>query len=420
MTRKVLFCPWSAGGGAGYTGRALAAAARLHGRFECAFGPSGVPRMVAEGGYRMIGEPAPDGAPKRVPAFLPFANVERVYAVTARYYRRSVLAEHLRRDLAAIDEYRPDVVVTDMQPTAVLAARLRGLPLVSIADTDFLSPDPLAWMPWSAADPTTLLPHPSALDALDAVATEHGLDPVGSIPELLWGDLTVVPSAPEVEPPPPAPPGRSGPAYVGPLYWDPPGAPYVPRAAAGTRRVYVSIGSGGMVADTALREVLAACDRPDLSVFLSAGFAAREWLHRYPNVELGGFTGITGPIGWADLVVNHGGYSTMLAGLLHGKPQVVLPFMSEQEANGRQFLADHGAGLVARTTEVEPDGRIRYVNRHSGATDDPVVPAADLAATIAEALDDATLAQRAGYARDSLARLRAESDLAESFAALLR
>ncbi|MDI5943639.1 hypothetical protein QLR68_37040, partial [Micromonospora sp. DH15] len=60
MTRKVLFCPWSAGGGAGYTGRALAAAARLHGRFECAFGPSGVPRMVAEGGYRMIGEPAPD------------------------------------------------------------------------------------------------------------------------------------------------------------------------------------------------------------------------------------------------------------------------------------------------------------------------------------------------------------------------
>ncbi|SCG59244.1 glycosyltransferase [Micromonospora halophytica] len=420
MSPRVLFCPWSAGGGAGYTGRALAAAARLDGRFECAFGPSGVARMVAEGGHRMIGEPAGDTAPEVVPAFLPFANVERVFAVTARYYRPRVLSEHLRRDLAAIDEYRPDIVVTDMQPTAVLAARLRGLPLVSIADTDFLDPSPNSWMPWSCAPPTALLPHPSALDAINSVATGLGLDPIGSVPELLWGDLTVVPSSPLVEAPPPAPPGRAGPVYVGPLYWDPPGAPYLPRAAAGTRRVYVSIGSGGMVTDTALREVLAACDRPDLSVFLSAGFQRRDWLARHSNVELGGFTGITGPITWADLMVNHGGYSTVIAGLLHGTPQVVLPFMSEQEANGRLFLADHGAGLVARTTRVEQDGRIRYVNRHSGDTDDPVVPAADLRLTIQEALDDPTLAQRADYARDSLTRLRADADLAELFATLLR
>ncbi|MFG1674415.1 glycosyltransferase [Micromonospora sp. NPDC049282] len=420
MSPRVLFCPWSAGGGAGYTGRALAAAARLDGRFTCAFGPSGVARMVAEGGHRMIGEPAADTAPEVVPAFLPFANVERVYAVTARYYRPRVLAEHLRRDLAAIDEYRPDIVVTDMQPTAVLAARLRGLPLVSIADTDFLDPSPTSWMPWSRAEPAALLPHPSALDAINEVATGSGLDPTGSVPELLWGDLTVVPSSPEVEPPPPAPPGRPDPVYVGPLYWDPPGPPYLPHAIPGTRRVYVSIGSGGMVTDTALREVLAACDRPDLSVFLSAGFQRRDWLARHRNVEPGGFTGITGPITWADLMVNHGGYSTVIAGLLHGTPQVVLPFMSEQEANGRLFLAGHGAGLVARTTRVEPDGRIRYVNRHSGDTDDPVVPAADLRQTIEEALDDPGLARRADYARAGLSRLRADVDLAELFAALLR
>lgn len=101
--------------------------------------------------------------------------MERVYAVTARYYRTGVLTEHLRRDLAAIDAYRPDIVVTDMQPTAVLAARLRGLPVVSLADTDFLYDEPCPWMPWNTASPTKLLPHPDALTALSELAVGQGL-----------------------------------------------------------------------------------------------------------------------------------------------------------------------------------------------------------------------------------------------------
>jgi UDP:flavonoid glycosyltransferase YjiC (YdhE family) len=418
VTPKALFFPWSAGGGAGYTGRALAAAALLDGEFACAFGPSAVARMVTEGGRRMIGTPVPDGAPKNVPAYLPFANVERVYAVTARYYRRSVVLDHLNRDLMAIDEYRPDVVVTDMQPTAVLAARLRGLPVVSIADTDFLATAGNPWMPWTSAEPAMLLRHPSALDTLNEVATGVGLPPVEGVHEWLWGDLTVVPSAPLVEPPP-ALPGKAAPYYIGPLFWNPPGPPYRPRSTPGNRRIYISIGSGGMVADQALREVLAACDRPGLSLFVSAGFKQREWLGERENLELGGFTGITGPITWADLVINHGGYSTVLAGLLLGKAQVVLPFMSEQEANGRQFLADHGAGLVARTTEVDADGQISFVNRHSGPTKDPVLPAADLAQTLDEALNDPAAIPDPGYACDALTQLRAEADLAGAVRSLL-
>lgn len=420
MTIRTLFFPWSAGGGAGYTGRGLAAASQLDGRFECAFGPSAVSRMVAESRFPMVGTPAPAGQPAHVPAFLPFADVERVYAVTARYYRRTVLAEHLKRDLAAIDEMRPQIVVTDMQPTAVLAARLRGLPVVSLADTDFLWSTPNPWMPWSASPPNLMLPHPSALDAINELATSHGLDPVAGTSDLLWGDRTIVPSAPEVEPPPPAPTGRAAADYVGPLNWDPPGPPARPARRPGTSHVYVSIGSGGMVTERALRELLTALDRPDRTVFLSAGFSQAPWLKQYGSIELGGFTGIAGPIAWADLVVNHGGYSTVVACLAAGKPQVVLPFMSEQEANGRLFLAERGAGLVARTTEVDPaTGSITYVNRHDGPTADPVVPAADLARTIEEALTDASLIDRAGYAREALARDRAAANLSELFRSVL-
>ncbi|MEU1516208.1 glycosyltransferase [Streptomyces sp. NPDC005811] len=421
MTIRTLFFPWSAGGGAGYTGRGLAAANRLDERFSCAFGPSAVTRMVAEAGYSVVGTPSPGGPPQKVPAFLPFTDVERVFAATARYYRKSVLADHLARDLAAIDAYRPHIVVTDMQPTAVLAARLRGLPVVSLADTDFLHDTPHPWMPWNTADPKKLLPHPDAIGAIGELASEHGLAPVRHVRDLLWGDRTIVPSSPEVEPAPVAPDGRNEAVFVGPLYWDPPGPPFQPERRAGTRHVYVTIGSGGMVTERALREVLAALDRPDLTVFLSAGFAAADWVREHRNVQVGGFTGITGPIGWADLVLSHGGYSTVLASLEQGKPQVVLPFMSEQEANGRYFVEQHGAGLVARTTEVDPaDGTLTYVNRHGGRTSDPVVPAAEIARTVDEVLGDGGFAERAGYAREALARDRAAGDLSEIFASVLR
>lgn len=65
MTIRTLFFPWSAGGGAGYTGRGLAAADRLDDRFTVAFGPSAVTRMVAEAGYPVVGTPSPGGPLRR-------------------------------------------------------------------------------------------------------------------------------------------------------------------------------------------------------------------------------------------------------------------------------------------------------------------------------------------------------------------
>jgi hypothetical protein len=301
----------------------------------------------------------------------------------------------------------------------VLAARRLGLPVVSLADTDFLSAERNAWMPWSQADPAALLPHPSALEPLNRLATTNGLPELASVTELLWGDVTLVPSAAVVEPAPEPPPGRPPAVYIGPRSWDPPGPAYQPRRVAGATSVCVTIGSGSMVTERALREVLQALDRPGLAVFLSAGFSRPTWTVP-DNVEVGGLTGIAGPLDWADLVVDHGGYSTVIACLQRGIPQVILPFMSEQEANGRAFVAAHGAGLVARTTEVDPvSARVRYLNRHAGSTDDPVVPATDLALTVDEALSEPLMADGAGYARQALTQARADTDLSALFSSVL-
>lgn len=411
--RRALFFPWSAGGGAGYTGRCLALAARLaEDSWECAFGPEALPRLVEEAGFPLAGprERWNPAAPRH--DYLAFAGLERVYAVAARYYRAGLVREHVRRDRATIEAQRPDLVVIDMQPTAAIAARALGLPVLSLADADFLSPSPLAWMPWLTLAPEALLPYPDSLPAFNEVLAEQGMEPLDSPSELLWGDVTLVPSCAELEPLPPPPPGRRPALHVGPLYWDPPVEIEQPPAPAGAARVYVTVGAGSMISRRLLGRVLEAVVEPGRVVFASVGAAPPPGLAVPENLHLGGFTGLSRPLRWCDVVISHGGYSTVVASHLHGRPQVILPLMSEHEANGRQMVERPGCGLlVRRTRSDERTRRLRFVNRVSGESEDPLPAAEDLRATLAAVLADAGARERAGEISRSLRRARAQADL---------
>jgi UDP:flavonoid glycosyltransferase YjiC (YdhE family) len=81
------------------------------------------------------------------------------------------------------------------------------------------------------------------------------------------------------------------------------------------------------------------------------------------NVLRQGFGGITAACAWADVVVCHGGHSTVLAALAAGKPVVVAPAMSENEANGRQLVEQAGVGTVLATSSMGPAGRLLITAR---------------------------------------------------------
>ncbi|GAB3213772.1 hypothetical protein GCM10027294_48290 [Marinactinospora endophytica] len=411
MARRVLFFPWGWGGAAGYTARCLALAEELAAAGdEIAFADCGATRLVREAGFRVLEQdtaPLRDLERRRVPPYLPFADVERVFAVAAGYHRAERFGRQLDEDAAAIAGYRPDVVVIDMSPTAALAARAVGVPVVSLADADFVAPRPNAWMPWSTVEPRVLLPHPPCLPVISAASVRLGLGPVARAEDLLEGEVTLIPSTPELEPA-----ERGTVRHVGPLYWDPPGAggDVVLPEEDGRARVYVSIGSGGMVGADAMQAVLDACAGMPWSVFVSTGFAFRSELSVPDNVVLGGFTGVRRPLGWADVVVSHGGYSTVIAALEHGVPNVVLPFMSEQEMNGRRLVERVGAGLLLRTSRTRPDGRLEFTDRYSGRSPRPHVASVDIRAGVEEALGDPGMAARARRVGAELSALRRTVD----------
>ncbi|MEV7196955.1 nucleotide disphospho-sugar-binding domain-containing protein [Streptomyces sp. NPDC093510] len=416
MTERVLFFPWGWGGGAAYTGRCLVLAAALaEAGDEVAFADCGINAMVREAGFPVLAsEPEAPSPPDRhpMPPFLPFADVERVFAVAATYHRIERVRQRIAADTRLIEEYRPTLVVIDMCPTAALAARAKGIPVVSLADADFVTPRDNGWMPWSTVAPRDLLPHPSSLPVWDEVSRELGLGPVARAEHLLWGDVTLVSSLPGLEPLD-GPPHRGRLHYVGPMYWNPvkpvdgPPPPLTDRP-----RVYVTIGSGGTVGRQALQNVLDACADEPWSVYVSSGFAFEGGLKVPDNVVVAGFTGLDTPLEWADVVVSHGGSATVLATLRHGKPSVVMPFMSEQEMNGRQLVEDTGAGVLLRTSETTPRGRLNFRDRYSGPSDQPCVRVDDIRRGVAEVLGGAGFTERAAQWGERLRACQESTDLA--------
>ena len=204
---RVLFFPWGYGGGAGYTARCLSLAETLrHHGWDAAFAGCGANSLVRAAGLPLLEQrTTPSAEHPRVPAYLPFLNVERVWAVAARYYRADRFDEQLREDERLITDYRPDAVVIDMTPTAAIAARKHCVPVISMADADFLSPLPNAWMPWTDVPPGQLMPFPSAGEVvLDRARRIAGLD-VEFPNDVLWG------MSPSSRPPVPSIRCRPGP-----------------------------------------------------------------------------------------------------------------------------------------------------------------------------------------------------------------
>jgi hypothetical protein len=285
-----------------------------------------------------------------------------------------------------------------------MAARSEGIPLVSIAEADFLSPAVNSWMPWFDGKPEDLLPHPSCLPAFRALARELGLGEVPHVGSLLWGDLTIVPSIPELDPVDSLPGARGDVLYAGPMFWDPPGTSVELPTAAG-HHVYVTLGSGEMCSDATVEKILSGCARSEWSVFLSRGQGSTAGLRTPDNVTVAGFTGLARPLGWSDVVVSHGGSASVIASLAHDRPLVVVPFMSECEMNGRQYVERSGAGIVVRKSTFDPVAkRLGFCDR-TGAPMEDFRPD-DVASAVAEVLGEPRYQQAARQVGARLRRAR--------------
>lgn len=250
---------------------------------------------------------------------------------------------------------RPDVLICDHAPTALLATRGLGMNVWTLGTSFEVPPlgahfPPMAyWDPRAAArcasDDAQLLPIANQALAL------HGMPPLQRLTDLFDGAQQAIASLPELSHYDGYGPDMAfcGPSYIGDSGVDPvwPGGKG-PRVFA-----YLSPAHPEFTRlMQALRElgVRALVHAKGLSATAAQQLAGPPLRFEAQPVRL------DPALAEADLVISHGGLGTATAALLAGKPQLAIATHMEQLMTGRR-LAAQGLGLSVPPGAPSPDWR---------------------------------------------------------------
>jgi UDP:flavonoid glycosyltransferase YjiC (YdhE family) len=262
--------------------------------------------------------------------------------------------EGIRQTTAAqvdlLRDYAPDVVVDSFGFFSSLAAHILGIPMVSVLQGSF-HPASEGFL-WGKGDRPQDLPTLSPI--VNRILAEHNIAPVNRAVDLLAGELALIVGTPETDPVPGAEVTHVGPIvwqrgngelpdWVArlnpelPLIWIYPGNPRYAGAAASTACDSIVVIQAAIEAlgESPFEVVLTSGHQelPAEIALLPANFHHAAYLPGPAMAER------------SDLMIHHGGHSSVMAGLAAGKPAVMVPTISERECNARR-LAALGAGEI--------------------------------------------------------------------------
>ncbi len=310
------------------------------------------------------------------PAWRGLDDPERLRAfVRTRLASPEYIERSLADELAAIDEVRPDVVVSDMRNTAGVAAAIRGLPSCSIHNVH------LFHHPMHVVLPEVLL----TLDTL-GVLPEHAGQVLGQA--LLIPDLPVLEGLADL----PAPMASlicglvREVRHVGPLLrtvaHTEAGRRTGPEARRvdGRRRATVMLGGSGAGDHELERLIRAVADEHlHLDVVLPHREDHQEVRERLlPHAGtctlrvIGYQDDVVALVRDSEVAVLHGGHASLLEGLSCGTPLVLVPHSDEQRRNARRAAELGVASVVAPDADdatVSSAVRTAMDSRRSGQGD---------------------------------------------------
>ena len=281
-------------------------------------------------------------------------DVEEMYAslFSDEEFVRANTALHV--DL--IRDFKPDVVVDSFGVFACLAARICGVPLATVNQGNF-HPASDGFLFWKGERPSGL---PSAVPYFNRVAAEYGIGPFARSVDLLAGDLSLIVGTPETDPVFSA----ARVTHIGPIVWQR-GDAELPPSIASIQKDIVWVYSGNpryapvptaIDSIVVIRAAIAALADAPVEVVLTTGY------QEIPN-EIGALPANFHHAAYlpgralaerSQLMVHHGGHSSVMQSLAAGTPAILIPTITERESNARR-LAALGAGEIVLPIDG-PDG----------------------------------------------------------------
>jgi len=241
-----------------------------------------------------------------------------------RFLRRSVAAQ-----LAAVEEFRPDLLFTEIDPGAFVVSRVARIPIActyaSVLGVGVGS------YPWRRLR-----------DAQAGILQRHGLQPVE--PQQMMQEkqtLKLVPSIPDLEQDLPE---SDDLVYVGSLvrsFRTSAESKFEPEA--GKRYVFVYVGTGSVKLKT-LRDVLPRVFPAESETLCLVGSQGVQHEERLGNVIFRSFWDADGLMPLCEWVLCHGGHNTIIQALMNGVPLLMFPGPIFERRFNAQMVASAGAG----------------------------------------------------------------------------
>jgi UDP:flavonoid glycosyltransferase YjiC (YdhE family) len=323
--------------------RALAA----RGHDVSVFNPAPAPsKLIADAGLKSLPMPSRP-MPTAAPDLLLLSQAWDVEHFFGGLYRSE---EHVRQALAVkldlVREFAPDAIVDSFDPLQCVAARILKVPLVTVLQGNF-HPASRGFKWWEKDRPAGLLSGTKHVN--DAIA-EYGLAPFERCTDVMAGDLSLIVGTPETDPV-----DSSNVTYIGPMVFQRDDA-VLPAwlNEIGRERPLVWVYSGNpryapvttpIDSIVVIRSAIEGLADAPIEVVLTTG-------HQDLPQELGSLPEnfhhaayVPGPLlaERCDLVVFHGGHSSVMTTLKAGTPSVIIPTITERESNARRVVA-LGAG----------------------------------------------------------------------------
>ncbi len=263
------------------------------------------------------------------------------------YLQPSTLSGLVGGWTSALEAVSADVVIGDYAPTAVLAARVLGLPSMTVGLGFYMPPDlhPMPSFRTDVAVPPQRLEQADSrvLATVSAVLGAAGRAPLARVSTLFRGDAPQLCTWPELDPygRGALPPGQR---WLGPSFMTPGGEEPSWPSGEGPR-AFAYLKAGHAASADALWALVAAgcptlCYMPEVAAGQPPPVSAA--LIRYAKAPVD----VVAAMKACRLMVTHAGEATVAQGLLAGVPVLMLPLHREQALMAAQ-VARSGAAINA-------------------------------------------------------------------------
>ncbi len=269
----------------------------------------------------------------------------------------------IQDELAAIQTFKPDLIISAFRLTAAISARVARVPHISVVDgcmTDYfnlveammLEQNPqFKLASWAVRFIQSRQKHGLARHFRDA-ARRRGIKQLKSLYDFLAGDLTLVADLPAFCPLRNLPENVR---YIGPLVWEqnPLAVFDLPPFDPAKTLIYATAGNTGQAQFVNLVTRALGGDEAYQVILTTGVFIKPDGKPLPGNVHIEKFIPGSLVIPHAQAVIHCGGSGTTYQSLMHGAPALCIPFNNEQRINA-WLIKKHRLGIPLSPVELTP------------------------------------------------------------------